>query len=133
MYSLTIGDTETFIQYPLDFNPFANQATPRIATQKMIAGTNYQDSGIHHSDGKFIISGQWLKPEVQEAFFAEYNGQRRPMVFTSYLKTEPEKWQVIFGPFIPWPHEVKYENIPIWSMELLILGKYDPETGELMK
>lgn len=131
MYSLLIGDTEVFIRYPRNYNPYANLAKPRIGVQRMIAGTNYQDSGLYHSDGKFVISGDWLDPEAQEALLAEYYGQRRPMRYRSYLTDPAEEWLVIFGSFIPYPQNVDYEFQQSWTLELMILGKYID--GELVK
>mgnify|MGYP000152991028 FL=1 len=131
MYSLTIEDTEIFIRYPRGYNPYANLAIPRISEKKMLAGTNYQDSGLYHSDGRFIISGDWLDPDAQEALLNEYYGQRRPMLYKSYLSDPPEEWLVIFGSFVPYPQNVQYENQQSWTLELFILGKYI--NGELVR
>jgi hypothetical protein len=111
-------------------------ATPRITAQKKIGGTNYQDSGIYHSDGKFVISGQWLEEEAKSALLKAYNAEvrsREPMVFTSYITGAPERWSVVFGSFVPYPREsqVVYDSPLTWTLELLVVGKYAPN-GELM-
>jgi len=137
LFSLTIGGIEYFIQYPLNFNPFTNLAKPRVIVQKTIGGTNYQESDICHSDGKFVLSGQMIIQELQTALWTNYNkasSARDDMVFKSYINYTPERWKVIFSSFVPYPdpNVVFYRSAQAWSLELLIAGKYDPDTGELL-
>lgn len=137
LFSVTIGGAETFIQFPLNFNPFENLAKPRVIAQKTLGGTNYQESDIKHSDGKFIIMGQLITRELHNALWTNYNkpaGSRDTMVFTSYMTDTPEQWQVIFGSYVtyPDPDVVFYRAAKTWTLDLLIVGKYDPVTGELM-
>lgn len=129
LYSLTIGGTETFIKYPLNFNPYANLAAPRVIEQKMISGTNRQISMPCHSDGKFVISGQVMPEDIQAIFQDAYdNNPIDEMIFKSYIKDSenPEQWKVIWSSFIPVPTEeqVQYMEQQSWTMELKILVKY---------
>jgi hypothetical protein len=124
-FSIIIGDTEYYVRYPLGFNPFDNLAAPRIIKQKTIAGTNYQQSDIRHSDGRFVISGQWLDETLQAALATEYEkaaSAKSTIRFKNNLTGEI--WQVLIASFVPFPQNMIYRQAQIWSLELWVVGKY---------
>ena len=130
-FSIFIGDTEYYVRYPLSFNPYENLAVPRIVKQKNIGGTNYQESDTRHSDGRFVISGQWLDEDLQAALAIEYEkaADDKPIIkFKNNLTGEI--WRVLIASFVPFPQSLIYRSAQTWTLELWIVGKY--VNGELV-
>jgi hypothetical protein len=130
-FSIFIGDTEYYVRYPLNFNPYENLAAPRIVKQKNIGGVNYQQSDTRHSDGRFVISGQWLDETLQAALATEYEkvvDEKSTVKLKNNLTSEI--WQVLIASFVPFPQNLIYRQAQTWTLELWIVGKY--VDGELV-
>jgi len=132
--TLPDGREEYFFEYLSEFDPFEG-LSPRVVSQKMLEGQNFQDSGLFYSDGRIQVAGRLMRLEEFDRLWDKYAApvaSRGPFVFVSYLRCSDAKelalaefWKVIFREFKPKPERIISKTDFRWSLDLFVLAKWE--------